>query len=408
MSISQKILLIILSSLILGVLLLIYSSPPAVDWSPSYEQNDTRPLGSKVFYDLVRKEAGEWKNVYSPPFELIEDIPQSATYVFINQYFTPDRDELGLLLNWVQQGGHLFVSASGLSAVFLDSLGLTQHVFPNDFEDKRSYTLSLESPMTLSHPITYDGWHMGEYFQWEDSVQIRTLGRVQVGDSPDTGQAQPNFIQLRRGRGQVTLHAFPEVFSNYFLLNKTDSQYTEQLLGTWDLNHPVWLDHYFKLGKTTHSSPLYLILADPNLKAAYLTCWVLLVLWVLFEGKRRQKAIRVITPPQNQSLEFAKTIATIYLDQKDMTELGRLQLKLFWDYCRSKFNLQPDENKDLIAITLASKSGVRVDDTQALVSQLAILERKTPLDAEDIQSIYELIEAFKIQQQHGRNPQYAG
>lgn len=408
MSRAQKILLGLLSSLILGVLLLIYSSPPPVDWSPSYEQNDTRPLGSKVFYDQVKKSYGDLRAVNSPPFEAIENAPKNATYVFINQYFETDPEESGLLLNWVRGGGHLFISASGIPAILLDSLGVNEEFFPENLEVEHEFVMSLELPMTLSEPVVYDQFQIGKYYQWEDSVTVKTLGKIKDQNSVDSIDAKPNFIQVRVGKGLVTLHTFPEGFSNYFLLNSTYKTYTEQVLGTWDLNHPILLDHYIKAGKKSNTSPLYLVLGNPYLKAAYFTCWVLLVLWVVFEGKRKQKAIKVITPLQNQSLEFAKTISSIYLNQKDMTELGQLQIKLFWDYCRTRFNLHTEENRSELAVSLANKSGVNLDFAQTLVKKLALFEAKEQLNSEDILQIHQLIEDFKSKHQHGRNLQPAG
>jgi len=408
MSRGQKILLGLLSSLILGVLLLIYSSPPPVDWSPSYEQNDSRPLGSKVFYDQVKKSNADWKEVNSPPFEAIAEAPQFGTYAFINSYFTSDPDETALLLDWVREGGHLFISASTIPTIFLDSLGIKEEFFPERFEIERQFSLSLSSPMVLSDSITYDKFHNGEYYEWGDSVEVRTLGKISDVKDPEPTNAKPNFVQIKKGKGFVTLHAFPEVFSNYFLLNTTNKAYSEQVLGTWDLDHPILLDHYIKAGKLTNSSPLYLILGNPYLKAAYFTCWVLLALWVVFEGKRRQKAIKVITPLQNQSLEFAKTISSIYLNRKDMTELGQLQMKLFWDYCRTKFNLQTEENKMEIAISLANKSGVDLDLAQDLVKKFSFFEAKSQLNSEDILQIHQLIQVFKSKQQYGRSLQSTG
>jgi hypothetical protein len=404
----QKILLGLLSSLILGVLLLIYSSPPPVDWSPSYEQSDSRPLGSKVFYDLVKKSNADLRAVNSPPFEAIVNTPQNSTYVFINQYFETDSGESELLLEWVRDGGHLFISASSMPAFLLDSLGLSEDYFPESFQLERKFSLSLESPMALPNPIFYDKYHIGRYYQWGDSVRVKTLGNIKEQSSKDTLGAKPNFIQVREGKGLVTLHNFPEVFSNYFLLNTSNKTYTEQVLGTWDLNHPILLDHHIKAGKLRNTSPLYLILSNQYLKAAYFTCWVLLALWVVFEGKRKQKAIKIITPPQNHSLEFARTISSIYLNHKDMTELGQLQIKLFWDYCRTKFNLQTEENRSEIAISLANKSGVNVEFAQTLIKKLSFFEAKAQLNSEDILQIHQLIEDFKSKQKHGRNLQPAG
>lgn len=408
MSRGQKILLGILTSLILGVLLLVYSSPPPVDWSASYVRDDSRPLGAKVFYDQVKKSSADFRDVNSPPFESIEEAPKNATYVFVNSSFDTDSDETELLLNWVRGGGHLFISAANIPAFFLDSLGIIEDIHPENYEIERRFSLSLEKPMVLVDSVIYDKFHYGQYYEWADSVGVQILGKISDATDPDSIGSKPNFIQLKAGNGLVTLHAFPEAFTNYFLLDSTSKFYTEQVLGTWDLDRPILLDHYLKAGKVINSSPLYLVLNNPYLKAAYFTCWILLAFWVIFEGKRKQKAIKVITPPQNQSLEFAKTISSIYLNRKDMTELGHLQIKLFWDYCRTKINLQTEESEVEIAISLANKSGVNVDLAQTLVKKLALFEAKTQLDSADILQIHQLIEDFKSKQTHGRDLQPTG
>ncbi|EMS31303.1 hypothetical protein C943_02450 [Mariniradius saccharolyticus AK6] len=407
MSTGTKILFALISLLILGVLLLIHASPPPIDWSPSYEQNDTRPFGAKVFYDLIKKGDSIWKDVNRPPYEWIEEAPSQAIYVFVNQYFDSDPEETEKLINWVESGGHLFISAADFSEPLLDSLSIKTKIFPEDFSLTRISQLSLEKPMHLPDSILFEEFNLGVYFKWGDSVQVSTLGKIQSTAAVDTLGAQPNFIQIRKGSGLVTLHAFPEAFSNYFLLDKNNKVYTEQVLGTWDSGQPVFLDQYIKIGKNTNLSPLYLILSNKYLSAAYFTCWILLVLWVVFEGKRRQKAINVIYPPQNKSLEFAKTIASMYLKQPNMTELGHLQIKLFWDYCRTHFLLQMEENKMDGIILLSEKSGVDLELSKATVLKLTELEKRENLGQEDIQHIHQTIEKFKSQQQYGRNLQHA-
>lgn len=407
MSTGTKILFALISLLILGVLLLIHASPPPIDWSPSYEQNDSRPFGAKVFYELLRAADSTMKDVNRPPFEWIEEAPTPATYVFVNQYFDTDPEESEKLLAWVESGGHLFISAADFPDILEDSLGISARIFPEDFSLTRISQLSLEKPMHLPDSILFEEFHLGVYFHWGDSIQVSTLGRIASTASSDTLGAKPNFVQIRKGKGIVTLHAFPEAFSNYFLLDKNNKVYTEQVLGTWDSGQPVFLDQYIKIGKNTNLSPLYLILSNKYLSAAYFTCWILLVLWVVFEGKRRQKAINVINPPQNKSLEFAKTIASMYLKQPNMTELGHLQIKLFWDYCRTHFLLQMEENKMDGIILFSEKSGVDLELTKATVMKLTELEKRENLGQEDIQHIHQTIEKFKSQQQYGRNLQHA-
>ena len=90
-----------------------------------------------------------------------------------------------------------------------------------------------------------------------------------------------------------------------------------------------------------------------------------------------------------------------------MTQLGQLQLKLFWYNCRAQFNLY-GENKEDLAELLAIKSGVNLKETQEIVQQLTVIEGKAQLNQQDIKRINQLIEDFKSKQTHGRNLQPAG
>lgn len=412
MSKSLRILFFLLSLLIFGMLLLLHSTPPPVDWTPSYSQTDSRPMGAQVFYDLIRKVPGEKSDNLEPPINKVGLAPDDATFVIINQGYTSDPQETKELLNWVRKGGHLFVSARYFAGGILDSLGISAGI--GDFDlpielnplkpDSTTFsTLSLLSPLDSVDPVTYDRFHQGFYFSWNDSITVDVLGLIQPPSN--SKDFKPNFIQIPMENGLVTLHAFPEAFSNYFLLHPEWKAYTEQVSSTWNWERPIILDHYIKDERGSFFSPLSLILRNKYLKSAYYAAWVWVVLWVLFEGKRKQKAVRLIAPVKNQSLEFAKTIASIYFNRKDMTELGHLQIKLFWDYCRTTFYLSGDPNDPGFLPHLIEKSGQDKGMVIPLIETLRKAEKQSQLTSSDIEVIYQSIQKFKSLHQHGRNLQ---
>lgn len=414
MSKSLRFLFALLSLLILGMMLLLHSSPPPVDWTPSYSQTDSRPMGAQVFYDLIRKVPGVKSDNLEPPINSIGLAPEQATFVIINHGYTSDPQETEELLHWVRTGGHLFVSARYFAGGILDSLGISAGVgdfeFPIEFNplepDSTTFsTLALLDPLKSESPVVYDRFHQGFFFTWADSVSVKVLGKIQPPSS--SKELKPNFIQIPLEKGLVTLHAFPEAFSNYFLLHPEWKSYTEQVSGTWNWENPIILDQYIKDERSSALSPLSLILRNKYLRSAYYAAWIWVVLWVLFEGKRRQKVIKLIPPVKNQSLEFAKTIASIYFNRSDMTELGHLQIKLFWDYCRRTFYLTGEPNDPSFIEHLLEKSGLEESVALPLIEKIRKAEKQAQLMRSDVELIQQNIEKFKSLYHHGRNLQSA-
>lgn len=414
MSKSLRFLFALLSLLILGMMLLLHSSPPPLDWTPSYSQTDSRPMGAQVFYDLIRKVPGVKSDNLEPPINSIGLAPEQATFVIINQGYTSDPQETEELLSWVRKGGHLFVSARYFAGGILDSLGISAGVgdfeFPIEFNplepDSTTFsTLAFLDPLKSESPVVYDRFHQGFFFTWKDSLEVKVLGQIQPPS--DSEELKPNFIQVPLEKGVVTLHAFPEAFSNYFMLHPEWKSYTEQVSGTWNWENPIILDQYIKDERSSALTPLSLILRNKYLSSAYYAAWVWVVLWVLFEGKRRQKVIKLIPPVKNQSLEFAKTIASIYFNRSDMTELGHLQIKLFWDFCRRTFYLNGDPDDPSFIEHLVEKSGLDESVALPLIEKIRKAENQTQLMSSDVELIQQHIEKFKSLYHHGRNLQSA-
>ncbi|MEJ7677787.1 MAG: hypothetical protein WKG06_07955 [Segetibacter sp.] len=62
-----------------------------------------------------------------------------------------------------------------------------------------------------------------------------------------------------------------------------------------------------------------------------------LLLYVLFEMKRRQRIIPVITPLKNSTLDFVKTVASVYYNEKDNNGIADKKVNYFLEFVRSRF-----------------------------------------------------------------------
>src|SRR5699024_409230 len=169
-----------------------------------------------------------------------------------------------------------------------------------------------------------------QYFSRLDTLEQVVLGEAKLeADSTYQSDKQINFIKAPLGKGKLLLHTSPQVFTNFFMLSGKNYEYTENLLSYLDLARPIYYDAYHDPGKAAYLSPLYIILTNKYLKWGYYMLLIGVVLFVIFEGKRKQKAIKVLPPFRNKTYEYTRTIAGLYLDKKDHTAIAHKKIDQF-------------------------------------------------------------------------------
>jgi hypothetical protein len=371
------------------------TEPQPVNWTPSYMNDDKIPLGSFVFYESWKNtNKWEFEEIVSPPFEKLTDSIGNGTYFFLNNTVNFDRDELNRLLDWVSKGNELFVSARAISPVLLDTLNLETKVFipENDLSSKPQ--LNFENP-ALKNKTDYQfkNEFPSLYFHQKDSAKVEILGRINIQE--DDNQSQPNFISSNFGKGKIYLHNTPEAFGNYFLLTDQNHEYTEKILAYISKEKPVFLDNYYKAGKTFYSSPLYILLSDNKLKWAYYFLLAGSILFIIFEGKRKQRAIPIVRPLKNQTYQYAKTVGDLYLEQKEYNELITKKINLFLEYIRIYYKISTTFIDEDFYILLAAKSGNSEASGKELFSKIAQFSNRPNAGKAEFYDISQAINNFK-------------
>ena len=86
-------------------------------------------------------------------------------------------------------------------------------------------------------------------------------------------------------------------------------------------------DSDYKEGTYASDSPLRFIFSQPSLKWAWLLALFFIITFMLFNAKRRQRAIKIITPLRNTTVQFTKTVANLYYESKDHTNIIDKKMK---------------------------------------------------------------------------------
>jgi len=372
-----------------------------LNWFPSYSAKAKIPLGTYVFYDQLKKKIDpqSTQEIKIPPFEFLSDSVGHGTYFFVNNEISFDPSETKKLLKWVGRGNTLFVSATYQSHKLLDTLNLEQATFYEQTSLTRKPLLNLSNPiLKREQPYLMNKDLGSSYFDKMDTTNTTVLGvydMMRDSDSTKIQDPKVNFVKVPFEKGYVYLHLFPQAFSNFFMLEGNNSKYTAGLLGYLSKEKTLYIDQYYKTGKSFNTSPLFLIFSNKYLKWAYYLLLIIAVLWVYFEGKRKQRSIPIVKPVANQTLDFTRTIAGMYLENKDHKQIAQHQINHFLDYLRSTYNTPTAQLNDDFISTIASKSEESRSNVKQLVDTIITIRQKAEISEQELINLNTLIEKFK-------------
>lgn len=378
------------------------SGKKTLDERLSLRRKDKIPYGtfvafnglSKVFPRATVKPEkaipGYWK-------ELDKEARDQAL-VIVSTRFAADEEELESLAKFVSNGNDVFISAVYLSSAAdkffeVNSSSYNFEFFNiKDLDDEFRCTLSAP-PFTKPLKFYYPGRTFSTYFSDVDTATSFVLGRDYVG--------RPNFIQLRLGGGNFFVHLEPLAFSNYFLLHRNNMGYFDQAMSLLKpgIRKIVW-DEYYIDKKEDYSPPkkkdgwFRVLMRYPAFRAALLTAFLALLVFVLLEMRRKQRMIPVIKKPRNESLDFVKTIGRLYYDRGDHRNLGRKMSAYFLEHVRNRYKLATNTLDAEFTKSLHYKSGIPENEIQDIIHSIREMEQDASINSDKLTKFHKKLEAF--------------
>lgn len=377
--------LVLISLVLFG--LIEWLNPKEASWQTTYSSKDKMPYGTFVLYnqlqDLFPGKSIE-KNSTNY-FELLHSTSMRKTLLIVNDDFYTDESSVNAILNYASEGNEVFISARNITAYLEDTLGFQmESAFP---DLGRTNQLTLVGDTTVSKLESAVNAEFYDCFSEPDEEnEFEILGRY---DGKEI-----NFIKINFGDGAIYLHATPLAFTNFYILNGNTTGYVEKVFSLLELNDVIW-DDYIRQKKYMNSSDLMFITSNPALRAAFNISIVLLLLFMVFYGKRRQRVISVVEPLKNSSLDFADTISKLYLQQHKHKNIAEKQIRYFNDYVRLHFHLQPGLKSGQFTSKLASRSGKDEYEINELLDYLHSFDGKKLVSANELLELNMKIENFK-------------
>lgn len=359
MKLSKSVLVIIYGCLLTLLWLFI---PHNENWTPTYHPEDKLPYGCVLLHKAIQPQTGITYQHQIPDSLISLASKSKSTILLITPSFNPSRHEISRLLSFVKDGGNVIISASAANDTAEDSLFL-----------KWNFNVT-----ALSDSVHVCQWGKSEFSNcWHNVMPKLPMSYLELKGvdflnpeilinelSYDTVMMQGNSNKLfalktNVGKGQLLVHSLPVIFSNFGLTHGSKAQvdyllnlqrnghfiqdlfFTERALGEMaDAN--LSDSHFARVEK----SPMHEVLKHDLLRYTYYFLMAGVLLFFIFSIKRKQRAIPVWQPPSNESMEFIKMLASVYLSSRDNSQLLDKKIKwlntfIFYRYGMRDFDWSP-------------------------------------------------------------------
>ncbi|MCM4168842.1 hypothetical protein KCTC52924_02538 [Arenibacter antarcticus] len=398
----SKVIIGVFISVLLGIIVTEIVRPKPVNWKPSYTSEDKIPFGCFVLYEELPQlfPAQELIPVNESLYNTlsIADSTINSNYLLINNNLELDKQEANQLLSYVHAGNDAFIAASSFGDYLSDTLNLKVESLYTIGEDTTYLKLTNPSFQEMDYAMTRGLYN--SHFTSVDTLKTTVLGHITFLEKVGIMEVfttkklkRPNFIRLQFGKGYFYLNTTPQAFTNYYMLGGNMDYVGNSL--SYLKNVAVYWDNYKKSGRVVIDSPMRFVLNQPPLKWAYYLGISGILIFVLFKIKREQRIIPVAQPLENSSIDFARTVAGLYFEHKDYSDLIAKKTNYFLEYLRSNFHINTQEINQKTVSDLSAKSGKSMSETKAILDILIHLQNKNQHTEQDLINLSKKIDQFK-------------
>jgi hypothetical protein len=310
--------------------------------------------------------------------------------LIISSRFSPDQEDAKVLLTMIENGATAFISSTEFSGTFADTLGVvTGDSFfqgENSFEQSDSASLHLVTPvMDSTRLFPYKRANIHNYFRRIDSVSASVIAKNDFN--------QPVTVRIKKGKGTLILNCTPIIFTNIYLLANQNHDFVATSLSY--LPHKnTYRTEFYHLGRMEVATPLRYILTNEPLSWAYYITIITLLLFMIFEAKRKQRIIPVVTPLANTTLEFVSTIGNLYYQRGDHKNIADKKIQFFFDYIHTHFFMSTNQRDESFISTLSKKSGAREQTVRSLIEIINMIHSHEKIQKEELITLNALLEKF--------------
>ena len=360
-------------------------APRSVSWEASLKYQDKKPYGTYVFYESLQNLFPESnvnhnrKNYY----ELWEnDTTYNHNLFIIRPDFYTDEYSTDALLDYIYEGNNVFISSFSFDSYFNDTLGISMN---SKYVGKEGELIPLHLGDYPNDKVFIKYAHITTFINLKElKYNYKVLGK-------STGI---NFLRIDIGEGHLYLHSNPIAFTNFNILKKQTTTYVEHVVSYLPEQDILW-DTSLDIVQTEDRRALRYILSEKHLKIAYYLALVLFIMYILFKAKREQRAIPIVAPPANNSLELVDSVSQLYIHKKSHKNMADKMIRHFFDYLQNRYYIRSQILNDTFIDKLSKKSAKDEGDVKLLIQLMITIRNSEHISDVTLLELNSRIEQFK-------------
>jgi len=309
-----------------------------------------------------------------------------GTYIIIAWQVNLNKLDYEQLKKYISNGNDVFIAAE-----YFGVLGEKLDIqMGNDMRSNAGATrIGFVNKQVSDYLYDVDKGASDNYFASFNEDKAIVLGKNQYDHC--------TYLKFPMGRGSLYLNANPVMFTNYSVLKDMGASYTSIALSYLKNDGHILWDEYYSKGRAGGESAMRVFLSNYKLKWAFYISFLSLIVFVLYEMKRRQRIIPVVNPLANTTIEFANVVGQVYYEQRDNSNIAEKKVSYFLEYVRVTYGIRTNVFDNDFITLLSQKSGASPELIKQLTEQISHVRVTSRLSDGDLINLNHNIEQFYIQ-----------
>ncbi|WP_461453473.1 DUF4350 domain-containing protein [Mucilaginibacter sp.] len=384
-----KLYIFLASALLVFYIVAQYNKPKPTDWSTTLVNTDKIPFGTYILYNRVDDifPGAKVTTYREPVYNVINDehINNSA-YIIIAQQVNLNKFDYQVLTKYIEKGNDVFIAAESFGPEIFKELGVSAS---SEYRSGTATRIGFVNKKINTDLYDVDkGCSDGTFANFNRNKAI-VLGKNEYQSA--------NYLKFPMGKGNLYLNANPMMFTNYSLLQDMGSSYASIALSYLKNQKLIVWDEYYTQDRAGGESPMRVFLNNYQLRWAFYIAFFTMVVFVLYEMKRRQRIIPVIEPLANTTVEFANVVGQVYYEQRNNSNIAQKKVAYFLEHIRAEYNMRTNVFDDEFVDLLTRKSGADPELVKRLIQQVVYVRVPSPISNNDLISLNQNIEQFYTQ-----------
>ena len=366
-----------------------YNKPTPVNWAPTLYYNDKIPFGTYIFYHQLNQ-LFPGSNVIKTDASIYNTFHDTSTmpgnYIIIAKSVDINKYDFKEMVKYIKAGNSVFIASFEFKGFLSDTLKLSQGYEISKENSKLNFTSSqLKQPSGYAfvRDITT------QYFSSFDTAKATVIGKNNNGHS--------TYLSFKFGKGNLYLCANPSIFSNYSLLTTTGADYAAKALSYLPVTQNIYWDEFQNGDIPEDESPMRVFFNHPSLQWAWYLGLFGMLVFVIFEIKRRQRIIPVIEPLRNSTLDFVNVVGQVYYEKRNNTNIAHKKILYLFAHLRDEYQIKTNKLDNEFVEKLKSKLGIEAAFAREFVNFIQYISVQNYISDRELIELNNLIEKLYIQ-----------